>query len=68
MNATGCALLRHAVRTRWIGDLLAAYCHTCGHLFVPPAPRSEQASADPSGSNPARPRRPEAVLSPLGGG
>jgi hypothetical protein len=43
VSATACALLRHDVRPRWIGDLLAMWCHTCqpGHLLIPePAPAS----------------------------
>lgn len=37
MSATACALLKHDVRPRWVGDLLAAWCHTCqpGHLLIP---------------------------------
>ena len=66
MNATGCQMLRHAVHSRWVGDLLCQYCDTCAHLFVPPG--SAPAPAVPSGRNPARSRRPRAVLSPLGGG
>ena len=35
MSATACTFLRHDVRPRFIGDLVAAYCHTCGCLWLP---------------------------------
>lgn len=42
MSQSACALLRHDVRPRWIGDLQAAFCHSCGCLWIPeptdPAP------------------------------
>lgn len=42
MSQAACALLRHDVRPRWIGGLQAAFCHTCGCLWIPepttPAP------------------------------
>ena len=29
-----CVLLRHDIRPRWIGDLLAHYCATCDDLII----------------------------------
>lgn len=51
MSATACALLRHDVRPRWIGDVLAAWCHTCqpGHLLIP-EPASARGSESPLAS------------------
>lgn len=41
MSALACSLLRHDLQPRWVHDVLAMYCHTCGCLFIPdhaPAP------------------------------
>ena len=65
MNAT-CAI--HGHDYFWRFALRMRMCARCLHLDVPPTPRSAQASGDPSAGNPARSRRPRAVLSPLGGG
>jgi len=46
MNANPCLLLRHAVHTRRVGDLVSAYCATCEclcrrqSLDLPVQPRS----------------------------
>jgi len=70
MNVAACQLLRHTVHTRWVGDLLCQFCDTCSHLFVPapPVPSDAQTPGVPSARNAAHRWRPEAVLSPLGGG
>ena len=51
---------RHALRMRM--------CHRCLHLDAPPVPSDAQTPGDPSARNAAHRWRPEAVLSPLGGG
>lgn len=49
MSTLACTLLRHDVRPRWIGDLLAQWCHTCGCLFIP-EPASPGRPVSPHGS------------------
>lgn len=63
---TACSILRHNVQPRWIGDLLAAYCHSCGCLYIPePAtPSDAPAPVLPPSRTPARRWLPRAVISP----
>ena len=35
MSRAACRILRHHLRDRWIGDLLAVLCETCGALWFP---------------------------------
>lgn len=61
MSATACVLLRHDVQPRWIGDLLAAYCHTpgcsCGLIVSDHRPDSLPC-AEPVTVSPERSTRP----------
>jgi len=65
MNAI-CAI--HGHDYFWRFALRLRMCSRCLRLDVPPAPGSAPEPPVPSGRNPARSRRPRAVLSPLGGG
>jgi len=48
MSRAACHLLRHHLRDRWIGDLLAVLCETCGALWFP------EPDAHPIGDAPVR--------------
>ena len=65
MNAI-CAI--HGHDYFWRFALRLRMCARCLHLDVLPVPSDAQTSGDPSARNAARRWRPEAVLSPLGGG
>ena len=50
MTPEACHMLRHDINPRWIGDLLAAFCATCNHLFVPlPSSTPAIAAVSPRG-------------------